>query len=84
MQVQKVPFGVDPKTVVCQFYKQGHCDKGKKCKFAHDLAIERKAAKKDLYSDTREGEKETKEKDDMAEWDEGTLSDNKVSAVQRG
>lgn len=28
VQVQKVPFGVDPKTVLCQFYKKGHCDKG--------------------------------------------------------
>lgn len=28
VQVQKVPFGVDPKTVVCQFFKKGHCDKG--------------------------------------------------------
>ena len=28
VQVQKVPFGVDPKTVLCQFFKQGFCDKG--------------------------------------------------------
>jgi hypothetical protein len=28
VQTQKVPFGVDPKTVVCQFFKKGHCDKG--------------------------------------------------------
>ena len=27
VQVQKVPFGVDPKTVLCQFYKKGACDK---------------------------------------------------------
>ena len=71
MQTQKVPFGVDPKTVVCLYYKKGICEKGKKCKFSHDLAMERKAAKKDLYSDTRETEKDEKEKDDMAEWDEG-------------
>ena len=48
VQIQKVPFGVDPKTVLCQFFKAGHCDKGRKCKFSHDLAVERKAAKKDL------------------------------------
>ncbi|KAJ2963351.1 hypothetical protein NQ176_g10868 [Zarea fungicola] len=36
-QIQKVPFGVDPKTVVCIFWKKGNCEKGKKCKFAHDL-----------------------------------------------
>ena len=28
VQTQKVPFGVDPKTVLCQFYKKGTCDKG--------------------------------------------------------
>lgn len=66
-----MPFGVDPKTVVCTFYKQGNCEKGKKCKFSHDLSVERKGEKKNLYQDTREGEDEAKKKDDMAEWDEG-------------
>ncbi|CAD6576537.1 MAG: hypothetical protein ASARMPRED_007766 [Alectoria sarmentosa] len=73
VQVQKVPFGVDPKTVLCIFYKQGNCEKGKKCKFSHDLAVERKGEKKNLYQDTREGEDEAKKKDDMAEWDEEKL-----------
>ena len=75
IQVQKVPFGVDPKTVLCQFFKAGNCEKGKKCKFSHDLNIERKGQKRDLYQDTREGEKEKEEeqrkKDDMVDWDEG-------------
>ena len=69
IQIQKVPFGVDPKTVVCQFWKKGTCERGKKCKFAHDLAVERKVEKKDLYTDSRE--KEDEKKDDMTEWDEG-------------
>ncbi|CAF9930947.1 hypothetical protein IMSHALPRED_008323 [Imshaugia aleurites] len=73
VQVQKVPFGVDPKTVLCTFYKQGNCEKGKKCKFSHDLSVERKGEKKNLYQDTREGEEEAKKKDDMAEWDEEKL-----------
>jgi len=30
---QKVPFGVDPKTMLCAFFKAGRCDKGTKCKF---------------------------------------------------
>lgn len=77
VQVQKVPFGVDPKTVVCTFYKQGNCEKGKKCKFSHDLAVERKGEKKNLYQDTREGEDEAKKKDDMAEWDEGESHSSK-------
>jgi hypothetical protein len=28
IQTQKVPFGVDPKTVLCVFFKAGHCEKG--------------------------------------------------------
>ena len=74
VQQQKVPFGVDPKTVLCIFYKQGNCEKGRKCKFSHDLNIERKGEKRSLYTDTRdeekEGEEDEKKKDDMAEWDE--------------
>jgi hypothetical protein len=74
VQVQKVPFGVDPKTVLCQFYKAGNCDRGKKCKFSHDLDVGRKQEKRNLYADTREGEKEDKEKDDMVTWDEEKLA----------
>jgi len=73
VQVQKVPFGVDPKTVVCQFFKAGQCEKGKKCKFSHDLEVGRKSAKKDLYQDTREQEKAEKEADNMEDWDEEKL-----------
>jgi hypothetical protein len=40
--------------VLCTFYKAGHCDKGTKCKFSHDLNVERKVEKKNLYADTRE------------------------------
>ncbi|GAM88564.1 hypothetical protein ANO11243_065980 [Dothideomycetidae sp. 11243] len=76
VQVQKVPFGVDPKTVLCQFFKKGACDKGKKCKFSHDLDIVRKTEKRNLYADTRDGEGgegDEKKKDDMADWDEEKL-----------
>src|SRR5258708_35920649 len=44
----------DPKMVLCAYYKAGHCDKGNKCKFSHDLNIGRKVEKRNLYSDTRE------------------------------
>jgi hypothetical protein len=54
VQTQKVPFGVDPKTVLCAFYKAGNCDKGTKCKFSHDLNVGRKVEKKNLYEDSRE------------------------------
>lgn len=41
------------------YFKQGLCTKGAKCKFSHDLAIERKAEKRSLYDDVREnGNKE--------------------------
>jgi hypothetical protein len=77
VQIQKVPFGVDPKTVLCQFFKKGQCEKGKKCKFSHDPNIERKGAKRDLYQDTREEEeakrKEDLQKDEMDDWDEEKL-----------
>ncbi|KII85224.1 hypothetical protein PLICRDRAFT_45404 [Plicaturopsis crispa FD-325 SS-3] len=68
-QTQKVPFGVDPKTVLCAFFKSGHCEKGNKCKFSHNLDVERKVEKKNLYADTRE----EKLKDTMDTWDEQKL-----------
>jgi len=75
---QKVPFGVDPKTVVCEFFRKGMCDKGRKCKFSHDLDVGRKTEKRSLYTDTRDGEEEDEEaeqkkKDDMVDWDEEKL-----------
>ena len=54
VQTQKVPFGVDPKTVLCAFFKAGHCDKGNKCKFSHDPNVGRKVEKRNLYEDNRE------------------------------
>lgn len=50
---QKVPFGTDPKTVLCIYFKQGNCERGAKCKFSHDLNVGRKVEKKDLYTDHR-------------------------------
>lgn len=77
VQVQKVPFGVDPKTILCQFFKKGHCDKGKRCKFSHDLDAGRRTEKRSLYTDTRDGEdppeEEVKKKDNMEDWDEAKL-----------
>lgn len=72
-QIQKVPFGVDPKTVVCIFFKKGNCEKGKKCKFAHDLDVERKTEKRSLYTDTRKEEEEKKKAETSADWDEEKL-----------
>lgn len=69
VQTQKVPFGVDPKTILCAFYKAGNCDKGTKCKFSHDLNVGRKVDKKNLYEDSRE----EKMQDTMEDWDEEKL-----------
>ena len=60
--------GVDPKSVVCNFFKQGICQKGDRCKFSHDITIERKAEKRNIYADAREGE-------GMENWDEQKLDD---------
>ncbi|PTB36805.1 uncharacterized protein TrAFT101_007323 [Trichoderma asperellum] len=81
-QIQKVPFGVDPKTVVCIFYKKGDCEKGKKCKFAHDLSIERKTEKKNLYTDVRQEEDDKKKQETSADWDEEQL--RKVVLSKKG
>ncbi|KAI0359776.1 hypothetical protein OH77DRAFT_1446355 [Trametes cingulata] len=69
VQTQKVPFGVDPKTVLCAFFKAGTCEKGNKCKFSHDLNVGRKVEKKNLYEDSRED----KATDTMDKWDEEKL-----------
>lgn len=65
----KVPFGVDPKSILCEFFKKGVCSKGPKCKFSHDINVGRKDLKKDLYTDART----EKEEDTMDNWDEEKL-----------
>lgn len=65
---QTVGKGVDPKSVVCAFFKQGQCSKGDKCKFSHDLNIARKGEKKNLYEDVRDD-------DTMENWDEKKLEE---------
>ncbi|KAG0683465.1 hypothetical protein C6P40_000085 [Pichia californica] len=69
---QKIPFGVDPKSILCEFFKLGTCTRGKNCKFSHDLGIARKSVKKDLYTDDKD-DKEDKIADTMENWDEEKL-----------
>lgn len=64
----KVPPGVDPKSIVCEFFKAGQCTKGFKCKFSHDLNVQRKGEKIDIYSDKRDT-------DTMEDWDQATLEE---------
>ncbi|XP_046968537.1 zinc finger CCCH domain-containing protein 15 homolog [Vanessa cardui] len=70
VQTQKVEKGIDPKSVVCAFFKQGQCTKGDRCKFSHDLTIERKAEKRSLYVDMRDDDD-----DNMDNWDEEKLKE---------
>ncbi|XP_045451115.1 zinc finger CCCH domain-containing protein 15 homolog [Melitaea cinxia] len=70
VQTQKVEKGIDPKSVVCAFFKQGQCTKGDRCKFSHDLTIERKAEKRSLYVDMRDDDD-----DNMDNWDEDKLKE---------
>lgn len=60
------PLGADPKSILCIFFKQGTCTKGDKCKFSHDLTIERKAEKKNIYED---------ERNEMDDWNQEQLED---------
>jgi len=53
--------GTDPKSVVCAFFKAGQCGKGDKCKFSHDLTVERKVEKRSLYVDMRDEDGDTME-----------------------
>lgn len=68
--VQKIDKGADPKSVLCAFYKQGQCTKGDKCKFSHDLSLERKSEKRNVYVDARDIEE-----DGMENWDEEKLKE---------
>lgn len=82
---QKAPFGSDPKSIVCINFKNGYCERGNRCKFSHDLNAGRKVEKKDLYTDTRdgeEGEKDTKKEETMENWTEEKLRE--VVAAKMG
>eukprot|EP00899_Mesostigma_viride_P028553 jgi/Mesvir1/8883/Mv02771-RA.1 len=63
----KPPPGVDPKSIVCEYYRRGQCTKGFKCKYSHDLAVERKTDKINLYADARD------ENETMEDWDQEKL-----------
>jgi len=69
--IQKIEKGADPKSILCAFFKQGQCAKGSKCKFSHDLATEKKAEKRSMYVDMRDGD----ENDNMDNWDDEKLKD---------
>ncbi|THD28795.1 Zinc finger CCCH domain-containing protein 15 [Fasciola hepatica] len=80
-ELQKCAKGVDPKSVLCVFFKQGLCTKGEKCKFSHDLNIERKGEKRGIYSE------EDKVEESMENWDLDKLEEvvsRKHEATNKG
>eukprot|EP01017_Pseudomicrothorax_dubius_P043893 TRINITY_DN7375_c0_g1_i10.p1 TRINITY_DN7375_c0_g1~~TRINITY_DN7375_c0_g1_i10.p1 ORF type:complete len:403 (-),score=174.52 TRINITY_DN7375_c0_g1_i10:943-2151(-) len=66
--------GEDPKSIICAYYKQGLCQKGRKCKFSHDLDVEFKAAKIDIYTDQRDIIFSNND-EDMTTWDTNKLQE---------
>jgi len=84
IQQPKVPVGVDPKSVVCEFFKKGLCVKGDKCKYSHDLEQGRKADKIDIYTDRRNATEEELEKDTMDTWDQAKLEQVVKSKENKG
>ena len=42
---------MDPKSIVCEHFRAGQCAKGHKCKYSHDLNVERKGGKAGIYGD---------------------------------
>ena len=53
------------------YFSSGTCGKGDRCKFSHDLEIERKAEKRSLYCDVRDDGQEGTSED----WDEEKLKE---------
>ena len=42
---------MDPKSIVCEHFRAGQCTKGHKCKYSHDLNVERKTAKAAVFDE---------------------------------
>jgi len=74
---QTIPPGVDPKSVLCIYFKQGNCQAAANCKFGHDLALDGKREKADMFTDNRKKaaplDDEALKTTDMSSWDLDTL-----------
>ncbi|KAK2078114.1 hypothetical protein QBZ16_003982 [Prototheca wickerhamii] len=68
----KVPPGVDPKTIVCELYRHNRCTKGFKCRFSHDLSVERKGPKASIY-ESAGGAADEEEAAGMEDWSQAEL-----------
>jgi len=67
---QHLAEGADPKSQLCAYFKAGNCIRGSKCKFSHDLSLDRKTAKINVYADPRDAERA---QDTMDTWDQSKL-----------
>ena len=72
----------DPKTILCAYFKQGLCQKGKKCKYSHDLDIEKNSEEIDIFTDQRMQLFDQNIEEDMEKWDVKKLSE--VVKAQEG
>ena len=46
---------MDYKKTLCPYFKAGVCEKGKKCKYSHDMTVaDTKASNIDIYTDPRQ------------------------------
>jgi hypothetical protein len=50
---------------LCEFFRHGQCTKGFKCKYSHDLSVERKGPKIDLFTDQRDAQAQEAEEVSM-------------------
>ena len=62
----ELPPGVDPKTVLCEFFKHGCCSKtADKCKYSHQLDIAQRQQKRSVF--------EVPDEDSIEMWDQKKL-----------
>jgi hypothetical protein len=64
--------------VLCIYFKKGNCQYGDNCRLSHDLSVENKSAKRDMFSDERATENTVTADGEqiqgtMDEWDQDTL-----------
>lgn len=63
----------NPKLKICPFFKAGVCEKGRKCKFSHDMNKDAKTGSANLYIDARDTA--FKKKGGMDGWNQDTLEE---------
>jgi len=69
----------DPKKKICPFFKAGVCDKGRRCKFSHEMDKDAESETLNIYMDPRDKQKgegeEVDDKDNIKNWDTKKLEE---------